>query len=192
MMAEQKKVNPIIRRFESVRDRTTFELGIEFFYDDIIKNFRLWLKPLTPENIKELIITDKLPELDPEWFTKIAGWKKYVLQISIKRVAKLVGETRPDLAQAIMDCGEEGNLWFRKLYVHLLECVDHPEKLTPVAIKPEEPGEEMVNACCQSCNKTWPVKRSEVSKIEKCPYCGASAKDEPAAVSNNNEGEEQV
>ena len=191
-VTEQPKPNPIVRRFQAAGNRFMFEMAIELFYDDIIKYFREWLKPLTPETVQEMIQNDKMPDVDPEWFTQIEGWQKYIMTIKLGRVGEAIATARPDLAKAIMACGDDGGIWLRKLYVHLLECVDHPEKLAPVAAKADEPAEEMVNARCESCNKVWPVKRSEVSKIEKCPYCGAGANDKPVPPADNNEAEPPV
>jgi hypothetical protein len=172
------KKSKMANHFSKVGNRALFYLGIELFYDDILKAFRGWLQPLTPEKVKEMIRKGELPQLDPEWFTKIEGWKQYILEIKIGKVAQAIGDARPDLGKAILECGADGGVWLNRLYVYLLECVDHPERVKPIAAQSNEPVVKMVNVRCQSCGKGWPIKEADVAKLEKCPFCGAAAKDE--------------
>lgn len=174
MADQENKGNKLVTKFKKAGNRFLFELAIEEFYPMIIKEFKNWLRPLTPEKVKEMIKKGELPELDPQWFQTLGDYREYVLKIKIGRVAQAIGDARPDLGKAIIECGDEGGIWLHKLYVHLLECVDHPEKLIPEAAKPV-PGEEMVQAHCQSCDKTWPVKKADFAKVDKCPFCGAGA-----------------
>jgi hypothetical protein len=170
-MAQQKKTeNPIAKRFKSVGSEFLFNLAVEQFWPIIIKNFKEWLAPITPEKMKEMVRKGEMPELDPTWFDAISGYRKYLLKITRERMAEILAEARKDLFTAIMECGEEGFLWLCKLHLYLLECIDHPEKLIP---EPPPPTEKMVMARCDVCNKSWPVKKTEFANIDKCPFCAA-------------------
>jgi len=172
--------NPMAKKFKGITNQFFFNLAVEQFRPQIIKEFRKWLKPMTPEIVKEMIKTGTFPKLEPKWFDNISGYRQYILKIKYTQMLEYIGEAAaPEIVQAIMGCGVDGQLWLRKLYVYLLECVDHPEKIIPEVPKIEEVTEKMVQVECQSCHKTWPAKESEVALIKKCPYCGTSV-DEPA------------
>ena len=174
-MAEQNTSSPIAKKFKGVANQFLFNLAVEQFHPQIIKEFRKWLKPLTPEEIQGMIKNGTFPKLEPKWFDNISGYRQYILKIKYTQMLEYIGEAAaPEIVQAIMGCGVDGQLWLRKLYVYLLECVDHPEKIIPEVPKIEEVTEKMVQVECQSCHKTWPAKELEVALIKKCPYCGTS------------------
>ncbi len=180
-MADNK--NPMVKKLQMVGNRFMFNFFLEQFRPTIIKEFKKWLKPLTPAMVKEMIRDNKFPELDPEWFQTMGDYRKYILEIKYSQVMDALSEAaEPKIMMAIMECGEEGHLWLNALYVYLLECVDHPEKLIPEPPKVEVPEEKMVTAKCQTCNKTWPVKMADFSSIQKCPFCGTSTKEPPPAT----------
>jgi len=177
-MPDKNDVNPIATKFKGVANQFFFNLAVEQFRPRIIKEFRKWLKPITTEVVKEMIRTGTFPKLDPKWFDDISGYRQYILKIKFGQVLEAIGDAAdPAVVQAIMEEQEQGQLWLRKLYVYLLECVDHPEKLIPEVPKVEAPEDKMVTVQCQTCNKTWPAKMSEVESIEKCPFCGTSTKE---------------
>ena len=172
--------NPMAKKFKGITNQFFFNLAVEQFRPQIIKEFRKWLKPMTPEIVKEMIKTGTFPKLEPKWFDSISGYRPYILKIKYGQLLEYIGDAAtPEIVQAIMEEQEQGQLWLRKLYVYLLECVDHPEKLIPEVPKVPTSEEKMVQVECQSCQKTWPAKVSEVPLIKKCPYCGVST-DEPA------------
>jgi hypothetical protein len=174
MTDEKKKENPIAKKFKAVANEFVFDYFIEEFKPTIIKNFRDWLVPFTPDKIQQMVRNGEMPELDPEWFETISGYRKYLLKIRIQDMAEFIALARKDLMTAIMECGEDGHLWLLKLRVYLLECVDHPEKLLKAEPEKPAPGDEMVNAVCDKCGKKWPVKKKDFASIKGCPYCGES------------------
>jgi hypothetical protein len=184
-MTEQNTSSPIAKKFKGAANQFLFNLAVEQFHPQIIKEFRKWLKPITKQEIQGMIKNGTFPKLEPKWFDNISGYRQYILKIKYTQMLEYIGEAAsPEIVQAIMDYGQDGQLWLRKLYVYLLECVDHPEKLIPETPKVEEVMEKMVQVECQSCHKTWPAKQSEVALIKKCPYCGTSV-DEPAPAKSD-------
>jgi hypothetical protein len=187
-MPDKNDVNPIAKQFKSASNQFFFNLAVEQFRPRIIKEFRKWLKPMTTEIVKEMIKNGTFPKLDPKWFDNISGYRTYILNTKFSQLLEYIGDAAtPEIVQAIMEEGVEGRLWLRKLYVYLLECVDHPEKLIPEVPKIEAPEDKMVTVQCQSCSKAWPSKMSEVESIEKCPFCGTSTKEPAPAPVNKPE-----
>jgi hypothetical protein len=101
------------------------------------------------------------------------GLKLIPLENMTIRLAKAINECRPDLWQAIEDCGDEGMIYLARMTVHLLDLLQHPEK--GVCGTAGRPRQDTVLARCEACKKEWPVARAKVADIKACPFCHTPA-----------------
>ena len=169
----------IVAGFKKIGSRFAFFFFLEVFHDKLVKQFREVLEGITPQDIKDMVQKHQYPYIPPEGFRSMEGYEKYIVRIKVGYIAEMIGEARPDLAQALLDMGMEGGLYIHELRAHLIELVLHPEKA--MAASPEfveYKPQDMVLAKCQECEKTWPVPRADFDKIEACPFCGKKAKGE--------------
>ena len=169
----------IVTGFKKVGSRFAFFFFLEMFHDKLVKELREVLEGITRNDIKEMVKKHQYPYIPPEGFRAMEGYEKYIVKIKASYIAEMVGEARPDLAQALLDVGMEGGLYIHELRTHLIELVLHPEKAIAASSKfAHYKPQDMVLAKCESCGQSWPVPRADFDSIETCPFCKAPAKRE--------------
>ncbi len=137
----------------------------------IVATLRKWLQPFTPQAVREMVLAGTFPNVEPEILLGAQGFDGYLAKIKADELIDFLAEARPDLMQAIAECGnEKGGAWIMALREHLLHVIAEPEAQLGESreLPPQQP---MKQAKCTNCGKTWPVLESEFSKIEACPFC---------------------
>ena len=142
--------------------------------ENIIEGFRKWVEDYGLENMKETIKKGEFPPVAPDLFAQASGYMEYIEDISVDYLAELIAEALPEIAKYLISLGPDGGVYLVKLRMHFLELCRHPEKAPAVAAVSN--AMDVVKVTCDKCQKSFPVKKNEVSKLEKCPFCGASAK----------------
>ena len=154
--------------------RFLFEWTIEMMHDKIVQGLRQNLTSIKADDIPAMVRESRFPPLEHLDLSIMADNTEYLESITELRLLKLLGEARPDIANAIMEMDVSGAEYIVRLRAHLLGMVKHPEKALSESTdyKPELVDAEVI-VRCDKCMKTWSVKKSEVSEIGKCPFCNA-------------------
>ncbi len=151
-----------------------------FFYlrlhrEEIVNGFRKWIEDYGMERMKETINRGEFPDVAPDLFTQASDYLEYLEGISVEYLAELIAEAVPEIAEHLIYMGPEGGVYLAKLRLHFLELCRHPDQ-APVVDTPLPSGEnDVASIICDKCNKAFAIKKSEFSKLEKCPICGAAA-----------------
>jgi len=149
---------------KKVGSRFAFEYFLEIWKPRLIEMQRKWLASVTVEDLKKMVKRGKFPDSDGFDFNAVREYYEHLEKISTERLfEEYIAPARPDLAQAIQEMEMPGAQWLVKLRQHLLDQVKGAAK----AVK-----QDLVQATCDNCQKSWPVPRSEFDKIDACPFCG--------------------
>jgi hypothetical protein len=164
----------MIKQFKKIGSRFAFEFFLEVWKDKLVAMLKDWLSTYTVEDIQKMVKRGKFPDTQGLNFGAVKDYTEYLEKISAERLFEdFIAPARPDLAQAIQGMGMPGAQWLVKLRAHLMNQV--------LAGKgTESVKEDLVQATCDVCGKSWPVPRSEFDSIKECPFCGAG-KDEAAS-----------
>lgn len=170
--------------------KLAFETFVEFYYDDIVKNFKSYLSNLQSFDIKEMVVTKTLPAMDPHLFTTLSGYDMVIDQIKPERFFKVFYDARPDLAEALAETGVAGIEYLMMLKAHIValargedlskalgkENVEKVEVPIEQVAQPQPEASKIYLSTCDSCGAEFPVTREMFDKITCCPFCGKSAK----------------
>lgn len=159
----------IAEHFKKISSRFMFEMGLEWFHDQIMEGVRKWLGQYSPEDIRRMVRQRQFPSVPTHYFEQVSGWSQYLEKISVIRLMEMIAEARPELAAAIEEMGMEGAEYMVLLREQFLAWAKDPSQAPVVGEKVD-----MVKAVCDACGQSWPVKRADFEKIEKCPFCGHS------------------
>ena len=142
-----------------------FEFFLEVWKPKIIAGLKEWLESYTPEQIRKMVSQSKFPDVHGVNFSAVSDYLKHIEVISAEELFKdFLIPARPDLAEILLDIpADRGTKWFAKLREHILDQVRGVTK--PVK-------QDIVQAKCDACKKSWPVPRDEFSSITSCPFCG--------------------
>ena len=163
-------------QFKKVGSRFAFEFFLEVWQPKLVEMLRKWLLSVTIEDLNRMVKRGKFPDTTGLNLGAVQEYYQYLEKISTERLfEEYIAPARPDLAQAIQELGMPGAQWLVKLRQHLL--YDTKSFTKPVK-------QDLVQATCDNCRKSWPVPRDEFDKIESCPFCGhkqgEDVKTEPA------------
>lgn len=153
--------------------RLGVESAIEEFWPVLTQGLTEWLIPWRADMVPEVVKSGRFPDIDTSGFGAVApyigGLSLIPLGAMTVRMGEAIKEVRPDLWQALEDCGDEGMFYVAKLTAHLLDLVKHPEK--GVMYTGHAPRRDTVMVRCESCKKEWPVSKAEVANIKECVFC---------------------
>lgn len=155
-------------------------MGVAFFifirmnHGKIVQGFRNWLLQTSMPELKAMIQRGEVPALQPDWILKAAEYKDGIASISPKQWFELIAEASPELATYLNSLGYAGGQYLGKLRAHFLECMEHPESIQITAMPG---GVVMVTVHCDKCDHRWQVPENAAAAVDKCPKCGAGAKD---------------
>lgn len=155
--------NGIGQQLKKVGSRFAFEFFLEVWKDKLLDILRKWLSTVTVEDLQKLVKRGEFPDTTGLKFGAVQEYIEYLEKISTERLfEEYIAPARPDLAQAIQEMGMPGAQWLVKLRLHLLEQV----RRAGGKVK-----EDLVQATCDACAKSWPVPRAEFKNITECPFC---------------------
>jgi hypothetical protein len=152
-----------------------FELFLEEFYPELIKQMRQALRFLAPADIRQMILDNQFPELPTETYAQLQGYEEYLGNVTVQRMWAAMAEGCPELAMAVDEAGDRGYRWFWRFRERLLKGIRQGHPVSN-ALEKDAP---MVGVTCDSCGGTVVVKKEEALKMTKCPLCGAPAADSP-------------
>ena len=168
----------MLNQFKKVGSRFAFEFFLEVWQEKLVEMLRKWLSSVTIEDIQKMVKRGKFPDTQGLDFSGVKDYAEYLEKISTERLFEdYIAPARPDLAQAIQGMGMPGAQWLVKLRGHLLSQVKGSVALAEGTEAPLV-KEDIVQASCDVCGKSWPVPRSEFESIKECPFCH-TGKDEP-------------
>ena len=158
---------------KKVGSRFAFEYFLEIWKPRLIEMQRKWLAAVTVEDVKRMVKRGKFPDSAGLNFGAVRDYYEYLEKISTERLFEdYIAPARPDLAQAIQEMGMPGAQWLVKLRDHLMKQAKGPGVLSTEETQVSPMKEDIVQALCDVCDKSWPVPRDEFDKIESCPFCG--------------------
>lgn len=169
------------KQFKKIGSRFAFEFFLEVWKEKVVEMLRKWLSTYTIEELQKMVKRGKFPDTHSLDFGAVQDYYEYLEKISTERLfEEYLAPARPDFAQAIQEIGMPGAQWLVKLREHLL----NQAKGIGVSLAKETETllleEDIVQASCDVCDKSWPVPRSKFESIKECPFCHAG-KDEPSA-----------
>ncbi len=144
-----------------------FELGIEMKRDEIVAGFKTWMDQTPEDQWHKMIDSGAFPQLPAEYFAQAGQYLEYIEQLSLQDIIEFLAEARPDLVVYMNNCPTGGE-YIRSLRSHFIKCIK--DSVNGSAAIPE-----MATLACSQCNKTWPVKKSEVPNVKECPFCRSPA-----------------
>jgi len=154
----------VVQQVKKVGSRFAFEFFLEVWKEKLVEMLVKWLSSVTVEDLKKMVKKGKFPDTAGLNFSGVREYYEYLEKMSTERLfEEYIAPARPDLAQAIQGMGMPGAQWLVKLRQHLLDQVRKVAK--PVK-------QDIVQAKCDACGKSWPVPRDEFDKIKSCPFCG--------------------
>lgn len=167
----------MLQQFKKVGSRFAFEFFLEVWKDKLVAMLKDWLSSYTVEDVQKMVKRGKFPDTESLDFSGLKDYTEYLEKISTERLFEdFIAPARPDIAQAIQEMGMPGAQWLVKLRTQLWnKVIGTGEGTSSPAVK-----EDLVQATCDVCKKSWPVPRSEFESIKECPFCGAGA-DEPSS-----------
>lgn len=152
----------MLKQVKKVGSRFAFEFFLEVWHDRLVEMLRKWLATIAVEDIRRMVRGGKFPDTSDLNLGAADDYLEYLEKISTERLfEEYLAPARPDLAQAIQELGMPGARWLVKLREHLLDQVRHR-----VPVK-----QDIVQATCDNCGKSWPVPRAEFASITECPFC---------------------
>jgi predicted Zn-ribbon and HTH transcriptional regulator len=165
----------VMPRLKKFGTRLAFEFFVENWRPRFVNELKKWLKRYSPDDIRDMVIQGKFPDTSELDFSAAADRIEHIEKITLLRlVEEYLLPARPDLIEAVQEMDVAGAEWLANLRLHLLDKIRNSAKPAERTAR-----EDMVMATCDNCGKSWPVKKEEVEKIDKCPFCGAGS-DEPA------------
>ena len=154
----------MVQQVKKVGSRFAFEFFLEVWKEKLVEMLRKWLSSVTVEDLQKMVKRGKFPDPAGLNFGAVQDYIEYLEKMSTERLfEEYIAPARPDLAEAIQEMSMPGAQWLVKLRQHLLDQVRKVAK--PVK-------QDIVQAKCDACGKSWPVPRDEFDKIESCPFCG--------------------
>jgi len=153
----------MLQQVKKVGSRFAFEYFLEIWKPKLVEMIRKWLSAYDVEEVRKMVKRGKFPDSAGMNLGTVREYYEYMEKISTERFfEEFFAPARPDLAVAIQELGMLGAQWLVKLRQHLLD-----EVKAMAVVK-----EDIVQATCDSCQKSWPVPRSEFDNIAECPFCG--------------------
>ena len=163
----------MLNQFKKVGSRFAFEFFLEVWQEKLVEMLRKWLSSVTIEDIQKMVKRGKFPDTAGLNFGGVHEYVEYLEKISTERLFEdYIAPARPDLAQAIQEMGMPGAQWLVKLRDHLMKQAKGSGILSTEETQVSPMKEDIVQALCDVCDKSWPVPRDEFDKIESCPFCG--------------------
>ena len=163
----------MLNQFKKAGSRFAFEFFLEVWKEKLVEMLRKWLSSVTVEDLQKMVKRGKFPDTQGLDFSGVKDYTEYVEKISTERLfEEYIAPARPDLAKAIQEMGMPGAQWLVKLRGHLLSQVKGPGVLSTEENQVSPTKEDIVQALCDVCDRSWPVPRDEFDKIESCPFCG--------------------
>jgi len=154
----------IFQQLKSVGSHFAFEYFLEIWKPKLIEMLREWLSGYTADEIKKMVRKGTFPDTSNLNFGAVQGYYEYIEKITALRLLEeYLLPARPDLVEAVTRMGIPGANWIVKLRQKLLDQIKG-------YVKQEK--QDIVQAVCDKCGKSWPVPREEFDKIEACPFCG--------------------
>jgi len=161
----------MVQQLKKVGSRFAFEFFLEVWQPRLVEMLRKWLSPVTIEELRKMVKRGKFPDTTGLNFGAVQEYIEYLEKMSTERLfEEYIAPARPDLSQVIQDMGMPGAQWLVKLRQHLLDQV----RGATTSVK-----QDIVQATCDSCHRSWPVPRAEFDSIKECPFCHTRA-DEPS------------
>lgn len=179
------KIENLKKRLGKFGSHFLFEWTIEMMHDNIIQGLKEYLAPIRSEDVPRMVSECQFPPFEHLDFSVVGDNVEYLETITELRLLKIVGEARPDIAQAIMERGMPGAEYIAKLRLHLLGLVKHPEKAMG-ELTDYKPKETMKLATCDKCGKSWPIPEDKALSLKECPFCN-----EPSHLSQNQSIDKQ-
>jgi len=153
----------IAQQFKKVGSRFAFEFFLEVWQPKLIEMLRKWLSTVTVEDLQKMVKRGKFPDPAGLNLGAVQDYIEYLEKMSTERLFEdYIAPGRPDLAQAIQEMGMPGAQWLVKLRQYLLNQVRGVAKTVK---------QDIVQAKCDACGKSWPVPRAEFKDITECPFC---------------------
>jgi len=149
-----------------------FWFFVEMMHDQIIKGLREYLASMHPGDVPEMVRKGEFPSMEHLDFSAVGDYAEHLEKIPLVTLVEYLAEARPDLVKAIEKMGMQGAEYLVNLRLHLLGLVKHPQKALGESTG-YKPKEEMVQATCDQCGKSWAVPKSEAECIKECPFCHA-------------------
>lgn len=156
--------------------RFAFELFLEMNKKALLDGFKEYLKNIQPADIASMIDNGKLPPMEGLDFSVVGDNIKHIEKIKLIRFIEFINEARPDLSKVIQSKGQAGVDYLVKLREHVIKKAKGDD------FKPES---NMILVTCDSCQKSWPVKKEEVATITVCPFCNTPANETAQSEENN-------
>jgi len=152
------------QHLKKVGSRFAFEFFLEMWKPKFIEMLTKWLSPYTVEDLDCAVKKGTFLDISSLNLAAVKPYLEYVEKISVERLLEdYLAPVRPDLVQALQEMGMPGAQWLVKLREHLLNQIRGAAQTVK---------EDIVQANCDACSKSWPVPRDEFDKIESCPFCG--------------------
>ena len=159
----------VMDSLKKIGNRFAFEYFLEVWKPKLIEALKKWLARYTVEDVQKMVARGRFPDTSKFDFSPAAEYVQYIEKIPIGRLVEdFLMPARPDLIEALQEIGMPGAKWLVKLRVHLLDKIKQGGKTEAAT-----PKENIVMAACDSCGKSWPVKKDEAESVTKCPFCGA-------------------
>ena len=153
----------IAQQFKKVGSRFAFEFFLEVWQPKLIEMLRKWLSTVTVEDLQKMVKRGKFPDPAGLNFGAVQDYIEYLEKMSTERLFEdYMAPARPDLAQSIQELGMPGAQWLVKLRQYLLAQARGVTKTVK---------QDIVQAKCDACKKSWPVPRAEFKDITECPFC---------------------
>jgi len=125
---------------------TALELFLEYYHDDLIKNFEIALATIPPEVVPELVKGGAALPIPIEFFKNLKGFEEYLETIEPGRLFEWIAEASPLHASAIMDLGDEGAEYMVKLKQFIMDSIKAVEEVAEVQetseVEKQEPAAE--------------------------------------------------
>lgn len=156
------------KRFQNAGNRFTFFLAVEFYFDSFAKELAKGLKDITPEKFRIMVDNGEFFKIPANVKNELSCWKKQVKWVRPQLIERLFAASRPDLYEVLVEKDTLGGIWIVNLYKFMVDMILNSEE-EPVA----SPDEEVEVIECTVCKQSFPIKKSELANLEKCPLCGA-------------------
>lgn len=161
----------MVEKLKKSGGRFAFEFFLEVWKDGLVEILKKWLSGITVNDIGKMVKKGKFPSTRELNLSALRPYIEHLERISVERMLEdFLVLARPDLVKAIVEMDMPGAQWLVNLRLYLLDqvrCAGVEEK------------QDIVQASCDNCGKSWPVLRSEANSIKECPFCH-TGKDEPS------------
>ncbi len=166
---------PDFSKLKEAGGEFAFYWALEIMKPDIVKGFREWLNKYNLEDFFAMIKKGEMPPVTSDMFARVTDKTKYLRKITPLELCEFLAEASPPIMDLIQNMGQDGANYIIKLREYLLDCCENPENAPVIAEGGAEKPPEMAKITCDSCKKSWMVKKEEVASVKACIFCHAPA-----------------